>query len=212
MSGKFTLIDFFEDFITLSDRVLPNLKPAEQSIYSQFFARTIAIGQQTIKLSYRDIMKLTGLSAATITRALKSLDQKKALKIIAPPVVDDKRKIQHGSSYEVLWPPPPSLLSSNSLVREPRVVLKDLGTVGSAYEGILNKLTDRDMGLLEITANNLSSEKILEYRRMAELNTKQGEDPEKKFLEHVLQGEFGRERLEEMMRAANQKKTESIHG
>ena len=213
MSGKFTLIDFFEDFITLSDRVLPNLKPAEQSIYSQFFARTIAIGQQTIKLSYRDIMKLTGLSQATITRALKGLDQKKALKINAPPIVDDKRKIQHGSSYDILWPPPPSLLSSNSLVREPKAVLKDLGSVGSAYDGILNKLTDKDMALLEITAKNLSNEKILEYKHMAELNTKQGEDPEKKFLEHVLQGEFGRERLEEMTRAANQRKsTETTNG
>lgn len=204
MGDRFTLIDFYKDFITLSDRVLPNLKPAEQSIYSQFFARTIAIGQQTIKLSYRDLVKLTGLSPATITRALKTLDQKKAVKIYSPPIVDDKRRIQQGSSYKVVWPPPLSLLSSNSLVREANTVLRDLGSVGSAYDGILNKLTAKDMSLLEITAKNLSSDKIQQYRRIAELNARSGEDFEKRYLECVLKGEFGRERLEEMIRNANQ--------
>jgi hypothetical protein len=180
---------FYTRFIELTDRVLPAIRhPSDQLLYLQFFSRTIAVGEKTCRISYRDLSELTGLSVITIKTAVRRLIDHGILRIA------ESAAAKVAQTYEVLWPT--EIKRLQRLERSPMVLLKESGAGGEHYEGILDKLTPEDKEILEILASSLPFEEEKRLRKMArEAALKAGQDPGEKFKELIVLTQFGPERL-----------------
>lgn len=179
---------FYCKFIELTDRVLPALHyPSDQLVYLQFFSRTIAIDEKTCRISYKDLSDLTGLSVVTIKTATRRLVDHGILRIAG------QAAAKVAKTYEVLWPS--DIKNISKLQRNPAVLLKDSGAVGTSYESILDKLTPDDRELLEVLEGSLALDEEKNLRRMARETLKEGENPGIKFRELVVLTRFGPERL-----------------
>jgi len=180
------LKDFYLKFIDLTDRVLPALPSAESSVCLHFFARTIAVGSETCRLSYSDLMQLTGRTVGTVKTAINGLIGKGIISI------ETKESPRSKRTYKFHYPS--DIKKISGLQRDPMLLLKDFGGI-YAYEGILNKLTQDDRELLEILRDSLSIEEIKKLRKMATDSLKAGENVEDKYNELIILTKFGPERL-----------------
>jgi len=181
------LAAFYSRFIDLADRILPALPPAEQTVFIQLFARTIAVDSQTCRLSYADWTHLTRLSIPTIKSALKNLQEKGCLRVVQ---IGSARQ---ASSYEILWPQ--DIRQSIKLLREPTVLLKEMQVSGYTYESLIDRLDPDDANLLEVTLGTISADKEARLRKQAAEQVRPGEDPERKYRELVVLNSFGPMRL-----------------
>jgi len=182
------LTQFYTRFIDLTDRVLPAIHyPSDQLIYLQLFSRTLAVGQRTCRISYRDLGELTGLSIITVKTGIRRLTDHGVLKV----AVQSAARV--AQTYEVLWPS--ELKKSQRLERSAMVLLKESGAAGGSYEGILDKLTAEDRELLEILKGTLPLEEEKRLRRMVQERLEEGGDAENKFMELIVMTKFGPERL-----------------
>lgn len=182
------LTDFYAKFIELTDRVLPAIhNPSDQLVYLQFFSRTIAIGEKTCRISYKDLGDLTGLSTLTLKTAIRRLVDLGALRIVG----EASAKI--AKTYEVHWLS--EVKRTSRLERSPMVALKESGGAGEAYNGILDKLTDTDKEMLDILISSLTLEEERNLRQVARTTVKDGDSSEQKFREVVVLSKFGPERL-----------------
>lgn len=183
------LTQFYTRFIDLTDRVLPAIHhPSDQLVYLQLFSRTLAVGQRTCRISYRDLGELTGLSVVTVKTAIRRLLDQGILRI----AVQAAAKV--AQTYEVLWPSE-EIRKRSRLERSPMVVLKESGAAGGAYEGIIGKLTPEDREMLEILEGSLTLEEEKRLRKMAKESLGVGDNPENKFREMIVMTRFGPERL-----------------
>jgi DNA-binding Lrp family transcriptional regulator len=180
---------FYSKFIELTDRVLPALHyPSDQLVYLQFFSRTIAIDERTCRISYKDLSDLTGLSIVTIKTATRRLVDHGILRIAG------EAAAKVAKTYEVLWPSDIKNIATK-LQRNPAVLLKDSGAVGTSYESILDKLTPDDRELLEVLEGSLLLDEEKNLRRMVRETLKEGENPATKFRELIVLTRFGPDRL-----------------
>lgn len=179
---------FYSKFIELTDRVLPAIHyPSDQLVYLQLFSRTIAAGETSCRISYKDLGDLTGLSVITIKTATRRLIDRGLLRITG------QAAAKVAKTYEVLWST--DIKAISKMARHPTVLLRDSGALGKAYESLLEKLTAADLELLEILSASLSLEEEQNLRKMARESLKSGENPEIKFKELVILTRFGPERL-----------------
>lgn len=62
-----------EQFFKLTKKVLPLLTPAEASVLFHVFAETVASDQDSVRFSYDNLGKLTGMSTPSIQKAVRNL-------------------------------------------------------------------------------------------------------------------------------------------
>lgn len=181
------LATFYSRFIELADRILPALPPAEQIVFMQLFARTVAVDSQTCRLSYADLTHLTRLSIPTIKSALKNLMHKGCVRIVQ---IGSARQ---ASSYEILWPQ--DIRQSSRLQREPSLLLKEMQVSGYVYDSLIDRLDAEDANLLDVTLSTIPAYREARLRKQAADHLRPGEDLEKKYRELVVLNSFGPMRL-----------------
>ena len=188
-------IDYREVYsmcLDLVDHVLPALEPSQQVIYNQMFWRSLAVGQDYCRLSYRELGELTGLSIFTIKSAIKSLIERGLLSVIteASPRVS--------KSYRVFLPP--ELKKKNRLHRDKEILMREpLDQAAVPSESILDKLTPDDRLLLDTIIDTLPSVEAANLRQVVSSTLKPGEDLERKYRELVLRTKFGPARLKKYL-------------
>jgi hypothetical protein len=68
------LADFYAKFMAMADKSLPAISHlSDKVVYFYIFARTVAVGQQSCRLSLKDISRLTGLSVPGLQSSLRRL-------------------------------------------------------------------------------------------------------------------------------------------
>lgn len=64
-----------------TDYLASRLSTVQQVIVDQLFSRTILVGKESVRISYTDLSRLTGISFVTISKAMKGLIKDKLVKI-----------------------------------------------------------------------------------------------------------------------------------
>ena len=180
------LAAFYARFIDLTDRVLPALHhPSDQIIFLQLFSRTIAVDQETCRLSYRDLSDLGGLSQATVKTSLRRLIDHGVVKVVG------QASAKVAQTYQIIWPT--ELKRMARLQRHPNVLLKETG-IGYT-ESILEQLSEEDREVLDLLKSTMPLEDEKFLRRQAAETAAVGQAPEDKYLELIVLTKFGPERL-----------------
>lgn len=181
------MIEFYRDFITLTDIILPTLSPSEALVLIQLFSRSIAVDESDIKISLTKISKLTQLTLPTIVKALDSLTAKGILSVVSDQI-GRKSKIYRLTIKKDSFAP------ISKVSRDPLAMLQTAGV--PAYVGILDKLTPEDNKLATMLMMNLEPEEHQRYETQARLEGfKRPDDINRRIKELVVIDRFGKERL-----------------
>lgn len=191
--------DVIAKYYEVTDKVLPGLSLSEQAVFLQIFARTIAAGEDSVRVSYGDLVTLTNASLPTVKSALQSLIEKGLLALVG----EFRAKIPR--RYRIIMPNGGHQMLPERLRREFSAILGNI-SVGSAspssedniYSGILGKLTPEDREMLEMILDSLSQQESDRYMRLAREAAPVGASDKEisaRLREIVVGAKFGPEKL-----------------
>ena len=169
-----------------TDYLAPQLGSAvKQAIVDQIFSRTVLVGKESVRLSFSDLSKLTGISTVTISRAMKDLIKQGVVRIVS----EYKPKVANEYSLNI----PENLTSWMSIQRDPYIVFRDITeTEEKSYQDV--ELTEEGQAIVNSIKDSMTQvEKELYRKRAREELSIEGKPPteaniDKKITEIIIRG------------------------
>ncbi len=169
-----------------TDYLAPQLGSAvKQAIVDQIFSRTVLVGKESVRLSFSDLSKLTGISTVTISRAMKDLIKQGVVRIVS----EYKPKVANEYSLNI----PENLSGWMSIQRDPYIVFRDITeTEEKSYQEV--ELTEEGQAIVNSIKDSMTQvEKELYKKRARDELSIEGKPPteaniDKKITEIIIRG------------------------
>lgn len=169
--------------VYMTDFLFETLRASEQAIVLQVFSRTLAVGEDSCRLSLKDFEDLTGMAESTVRRSVATLKKRGILQVL------DEHTAKLAKSYRLLIPT--NYPQKHRIQRNPHLLFRKEGAPAA---GPRYTLTDNGKVVLETIRESLGESELADIHRLAKMEMVSGEKLEDKVDEIIIRRYFSEEK------------------